>query len=98
MAETDWSNLDTELLELILRRLYSADILHLKALCSSWKTAAESYIASPCHSPPWIIMEHPSNQQQDHAPHSFFDLVDNKFYNIENVVLKESDLDHCVAS
>ena len=47
-----------EIAELILKKL---DILRFKAVCSSWKYAANSYIAAPYYKPslpqsPWRVI------------------------------------------
>ncbi|XP_015883565.3 putative F-box protein At5g55150 [Ziziphus jujuba] len=47
----NWSNLVSELLELILKRLGFLDIVHFRAVCSSWNRVARFYITSPIYFP-----------------------------------------------
>lgn len=103
MAEenADWSNLNTELFELILKRLSSANInLRVKAVCSSWRAAAVSYVAS-FYNPPWLITKQPIPSTNHHHHHNacrFFSPADARLYEMRNVDPQEFPLRHCIAS
>ncbi|XP_061989586.1 F-box protein At2g05970-like [Rosa rugosa] len=87
-CESKWSELPIEIAELILEKLASIDILRFKAVCSSWKYAANSYIAAPYYKPlpqsPWLVL---GNGQEDNSCR-FFSLEEKKVYTIKNILFE----------
>ncbi|KAG8650511.1 F-box protein SKIP23 [Manihot esculenta] len=86
-SKPDWSQLHSELLELILSKLSLVQIIRFKAVCSSWRSIAESYVSSSCYAPfpqtPWLLL--PPNQEDDTDSRCFFSLEDKKVYQIKNM-------------
>ncbi|KAF3457809.1 hypothetical protein FNV43_RR02469 [Rhamnella rubrinervis] len=74
----------TDVLELILQRLAFIDIVRFGAVCSTWKTAVDSYISSPTYRPfaqaPWLL--HSCNEPENYW--RFFNPTETKFYNVGN--------------
>ncbi|KAH7522254.1 hypothetical protein FEM48_Zijuj07G0119000 [Ziziphus jujuba var. spinosa] len=82
----NWLELHFDLLELILKKRVPPDIVRFKSGCSLWKTAAESYMASPTYAPLLrpLLMLHNSQQQQqqefeaDNSSSLFYSLAEKK--------------------
>ncbi|KAF2320772.1 hypothetical protein GH714_030636 [Hevea brasiliensis] len=72
-VKPNWSDLQPELLELIISKLSFVNIIRLKAVCSSWRSFAESYVSFLPRTP-WLLL--PGNQE--HHARCFFSLEDNK--------------------
>ena len=78
-----WSELQTDDLELILKKLVYVDVLRFGAVCSSWKTAMGSYISSPLYNPlpqtPWLmlVLDGPNDIC------SLFNLTETKSYDVK---------------
>ncbi|XP_004297943.1 PREDICTED: putative F-box protein At4g22660-like [Fragaria vesca subsp. vesca] len=98
MEESKWHELPVEVLELIMNKIASMDILRFEAVCSSWKLAAKSYVASPYYNPlpqtPWLMLR---NNQEDKKSWRFFSLEEKRVYTIKNVFEGFQD-DWCVGS
>ncbi|KAH7521886.1 hypothetical protein FEM48_Zijuj07G0079500 [Ziziphus jujuba var. spinosa] len=81
---SNWSNLQCELLELILKRLAIVDTIRFKAVCSSWYTAAKSYTSFPNSykaQTPWLMLRSHDGEDDPDA-RCFFSISDDKFYKI----------------
>ncbi|KAF3456765.1 hypothetical protein FNV43_RR01419 [Rhamnella rubrinervis] len=76
---SNWSELQRELLELILKRLQFADIIRFEAVCSSWNKAAISYVSSPLYTGlpqvPWLMIESDRMGEYNHC--RFLNLAEN---------------------
>ncbi|XP_050374496.1 putative F-box protein At4g22660 [Argentina anserina] len=98
MEESKWHKLPVEIVELILKKLASIDILRFEAVCSSWRLAAKSYVASPYYHPlpqaPWLMLR---NDQDDNKSCQFFSVEEKRVYTIPNVFEGFHD-DCCVGS
>ncbi|KAH7521885.1 hypothetical protein FEM48_Zijuj07G0079400 [Ziziphus jujuba var. spinosa] len=92
----NWSELHSELVELILKRLGLVEKVQFKAVCSSWNVAMQSYTSSPTYIPlpqiPWLLFPNYPQPQQGHHYHeqyychmSLINVEDNKLYNIKNL-------------
>lgn len=81
-SSSKWSELQPELLELIIKRLTFVDMLRLKAVCSSWNSTAQSCVALMMNKAPWLML--PSYQENDDLTRCFYSLKDNKVYTIKN--------------
>lgn len=90
-VQPSWSELQADVLELILKRLAVIDIIRFKAVCNSWNIAASFYVSSPLYSPlpqtPWLMFH--CNKQRN-CSLGFFSLTENKPYMIEKE--QENDL------
>lgn len=55
----EWSDLPTDMLGLILRKLDLFDIIGFRCVCCSWNMAVQSYMASHSYAPPpqnpWLM-------------------------------------------
>ena len=80
---TVWSELQTDVLELILKKLPFIDILRFGAVCSSWKTAMRSYTFSPFYNPspqtPWFMLD--MDERSNIC--SFFNLTETRSYDVK---------------
>ncbi|KAJ9159340.1 hypothetical protein P3X46_024850 [Hevea brasiliensis] len=92
-VKPNWSDLQPELLELIISKLSFINIIRLKAVCSSWRSFAESYVSFLPRTP-WLLL--PGNQE--HHARCFFSLEDNKVYQIKNISNLFGDDAWCVGS
>ncbi|XP_061999115.1 putative F-box protein At4g17565 [Rosa rugosa] len=84
-----WSELPTELLELIMKKLASVDILRFEAVCSCWNQAAKSYISAPYFTldipqTPWLMI--PGGEENHVHTRRFFNLAEFKYYTIKNAL------------
>ncbi|XP_004308486.1 PREDICTED: putative F-box protein At4g22660 [Fragaria vesca subsp. vesca] len=82
-----WSDLPPELLELIMKKLASVDILRFEAVCSRWCKTAKSYISSPYFTldmpqTPWLMI--PGGEGNHIHTRRFFNLSEFKYYTIKN--------------
>ncbi|KAL6193325.1 hypothetical protein ACLB2K_034409 [Fragaria x ananassa] len=86
--QPNWSELPPELLELILKSLTAVDIIHIKAVCSSWMHAVKHY---PLPQSPWLML--PSNDQNNVTSRCFFDVAGKPgtFYTMTNLFRGFSD-------
>lgn len=78
-AQAKWSELPTELLHLILKKLGCADIIRFKAVSTSWCLAANSYTSSTLYSP-WLMFP---TVGKEHS--CFFNFAKKKFYELKRV-------------
>ncbi|XP_048334088.1 putative F-box protein At4g22660 isoform X2 [Ziziphus jujuba] len=75
---SNWSELQMELLDLIIKRLDAiVDIIRFKAVCSKWYRAAQLYMTSP------LLMLPSDKKEADDC--RFFSVAENKIYKINNV-------------
>ncbi|XP_050219298.1 F-box protein SKIP23-like [Mercurialis annua] len=105
---TNWSDLVPELLQLILSKLLSVQIIRFKSVCSSWNRVAESYISSSFYTP--LVSETPCLllPAQDYDPDDchyrttdsrcFYSLEDKKEYNLTNMSNLFNYRDCCIGS
>lgn len=63
--QPDWSDLQTDLLELILTKLAFIDILRFGCVCCSWNGAVRSYKACPVYAPPQTLWLMQLNTEED---------------------------------
>lgn len=87
---TNFSGLHPDLLQLILSKLSFMEILHFKAVCSSWRSTTQSFLSSLPQLPCLLLPT--SDQESDHAYANvagcFFSLeVDKRVCKINNVVM-----------
>ncbi|KAH7522524.1 hypothetical protein FEM48_Zijuj07G0147700 [Ziziphus jujuba var. spinosa] len=76
---SNWSELQMELLDLIMKRLDAiVDIIRFKAVCSKWYRAAQLYMTSP-------LLMLPSDKKEEADDCRFFSVAENKIYKINNV-------------
>ncbi|XP_015888222.3 putative F-box protein At5g55150 [Ziziphus jujuba] len=76
---SNWSELQMELLDLIIKRLDAiVDIIRFKAVCSKWYRAAQLYMTSP-------LLMLPSDKKEEADDCRFFSVAENKIYKINNV-------------
>ncbi|KDP33337.1 hypothetical protein JCGZ_12886 [Jatropha curcas] len=99
--EPDWSELQPELLQLILSKLSFIQILRFKAVCSSWHSVANYFLSSsyftPFSRPPLLLL--PANQEQhDSDTRCLFSLEDQKKYYIKNIGKKLGEDSWCIGS
>lgn len=96
MAETcaqprSWSDLPSELLQLVLGKLSCVDIMRFKVVCSCWCLAANSYISSPLYSPfpqsPWLMYLTPRDNFS-----WFFNMAENKVHKLDKCISSSNDV------
>lgn len=89
--QPDWSELQTDLLELILTKLALIDILRFGCVCCSWNRAVRSYKACPVYAPPqtlWLMQlntEEVVDRKAEVTCTFFSTLVGNKVCQVNNV-------------
>ncbi|KAF3457824.1 hypothetical protein FNV43_RR02484 [Rhamnella rubrinervis] len=88
VAMPQWSELEADVLELILKRLAAIDIIRFKAVCKCWNIAASSYVSSPLYTPmlqtPWIMFHHNCITKKERSSSlTFFSLSENKPFKIK---------------
>ncbi|KAL3507447.1 hypothetical protein ACH5RR_032829 [Cinchona calisaya] len=88
-SRPNWSELNQDLLELIVDKLSYVDILRFKAVCTSWLAATERFSPGPL-----LIL--PSNQETDHREEHVrlgaFSVKDKTIHDLNLVVEKHEDL------
>ncbi|KAH7522263.1 hypothetical protein FEM48_Zijuj07G0119900 [Ziziphus jujuba var. spinosa] len=93
-TQSDWSNLPTELLDLIPEKLDFVDLVCFKAVCSSWKMVAESYMkSSPLYNQiPPLLMPYDELENDPTCPaRKFVNLADDRSYRVKKVFGRFSD-------
>ncbi|PQM36107.1 F-box protein [Prunus yedoensis var. nudiflora] len=99
----NWSELQPELLQLIMNNLSFVNILRFRAVCSSWNHAAKSCATSSCPPPrtpstPWLMLPSSSEENDQNNPASgarcFYSLEEQKVYTIKSSF---QDFDHAAA-
>ncbi|XP_050133142.1 putative F-box protein At5g55150 [Malus sylvestris] len=95
----NWSDLRSEILELIMKNLSFLDMLRFKSVCSSWNQAMKCYYATSFpQTSPWLML--PSDQENVHndiRTRCFYSLKEDEVYTVKNV-LQECHDDWCVGS
>ncbi|KAB2625576.1 F-box protein [Pyrus ussuriensis x Pyrus communis] len=95
----NWSDLRSEILELIMKNLSFLDMLRFKSVCSSWNQAMKCYYATSFpQTSPWLML--PSDQENVHndiSTRCFYSLKEDEVYTVKNV-LQECHDDWCVGS
>lgn len=91
-ARKSWSELDFDLLELVLKKVALRDVVRIQAVCSSWYKAVKSYMSSQFYTriPPMLCSsaEYYADSSRDHfhnrLGHIFVSLADPKktFYRV----------------
>ncbi|XP_062003445.1 putative F-box protein At4g17565 [Rosa rugosa] len=92
-SSSKWSELQPELLEMIIKRLSFVGMLRFKAVCSSWNSIARSYAASIINQTPWLTL--PSDD--DHT-RRFYSLEEKKVYTVKNSFQDFPGASWCVGS
>ena len=90
-----WSDLPDQLLGLILGKLSLVDIIHCCAVCSSWRSTAQSCSQSTSTTP-WLML--PSDEKDDSTTRCFFNLAENKVYKMKNAFEGFGEDAWCVGS
>ncbi|KAI5348203.1 hypothetical protein L3X38_001090 [Prunus dulcis] len=99
----NWSELQPELLQLIMNNLSFVNILRFRAVCSSWNHAAKSCATSSCRPPrtpstPWLMLPSSYEENDKNNPASgarcFYSLEEQKVYTIKSAF---QDYDHAAA-
>ncbi|KAF3456686.1 hypothetical protein FNV43_RR01340 [Rhamnella rubrinervis] len=84
-SNKEWSELQTDVSELILKKLALVEIFRFRAVCSSWKIAAESYISSQSYNPsrktPWLML----GMDKHNDPFYLFNLTESKCYRVRSI-------------
>ncbi|KAK9288329.1 hypothetical protein L1049_016780 [Liquidambar formosana] len=108
----DLSQLHSDPLELIFKRLSLVDFHRFKAVCSSWNSIAQAYVSSSSSSSsagslhtPWLML--PPKQEKDGKPSApirrFFNLEETRVYELkdnddDSMTEKELGASRCVGS
>ncbi|CAL9002911.1 unnamed protein product [Prunus brigantina] len=88
-SSPNWSELQTKLLNLVMKNLSITDLLQFKAVCSSWNHAMESYFSGSASRPqtPWLMLP-PIQQNRTHnyndTTRCFYSFQEKKLYTIES--------------
>ena len=90
-----WSDLPDQLLGLILGKLSLVDIIHCCAVCSSWRSTAQSCSQSTSTTP-WLML--PGDEKDDSTTRCFFNLAENKVYKMKNAFEGFGEDAWCVGS
>ena len=68
-GEAEWSEVGSDLLECVMRRLCFVDILRMKRACRWWFSVGESYTSSPSYRPcfqtPWLLIPSPEEEEEE---------------------------------
>ena len=87
----DWSDLPTDLLELIINRLSFVDILSFRDVCSSWRSIAKTHTSPLPNQPPWLMLPTDQDQEpnfdedfEDSLCDSFSNLAEKKLFKLGN--------------
>lgn len=81
-----WSDLQTDVLESILKKLAVVDLIRLRAVCSSWNRAVRCYVSSPIftptkYQPPWLMFCSDDEPIGDNL--RFFSSAEDKSYQVK---------------
>ncbi|BFG36510.1 hypothetical protein CerSpe_227840 [Prunus speciosa] len=101
-SSPNWSELQPQLLNLIMKNLSITDLLRFKAVCSSWNHAMESYFSGSASGPqtPWLMLP-PIQQNRTHnyndTTRCFYNFQEKKLYTIESA-FQDFDNAWCVGS
>lgn len=99
-SSLNWSQLVSDLLDLILKRLPGGDVLRSKAVCSSWKSVAQAHMSHRII--PWLMLgpkeKVESDANSDPTTLYFFNLEEQKTYKFKNAIPKELGECYCVGS
>ncbi|XP_060668088.1 putative F-box protein At4g17565 [Ziziphus jujuba] len=101
--QPNWLDLPNEIIELMMTKLPSVDVIRFKGVCLSWYAATNSYISTHWSSnnsdnqSPWLML--PTGQNDSYT--YLFNFAEQKHYKVKNVFQRLGDHYHkprCVGS